>query len=444
MLNGMLRNTLLIAKREYVERIRSRVFRITTLLVPIGMGGLAVLGSLSGKKMEGVQNMAIVSSNPELAEEVKAALLDGELPPKTVDIYAPATDEDLARLNSAVAAHQIGGYLKLDPVAGEERPEVTWISGSSINFVSKAQMDAAVSSALIREQLLQRGVPEAQVEGLMKDPKLTTMQVKNGSVVEANSERSFLGAYILIIVLYASVLIYGINIARSVVEEKTSRIFEVLLSTASADSLMLGKLLGVGAVGLTQMAIWGALLVFYAGSAMAAAQGIHGLGSLGITKAELGYFGIFFCWDFPVQRAGSSAGVERERRAGGAAVQLHPDFAAGGERGAAAVCAGESEFDGGGGAVAPATVHAHHYVHADLLADAAAVADCAVDRAAGGIGVGDGVAGGADLPGGRADVREARDAAGDDPVAKVQLRGAMAGFTAQEAEIWQPGAGILI
>ena len=97
MLNGMLRNTLLIAKREYVERIRSRVFRITTLLVPIGMGGLAVLGSLSGKKMEGVQNMAIVSSNPELAEEVKAALLDGELPPKTVDIYAPATDEDLAK-----------------------------------------------------------------------------------------------------------------------------------------------------------------------------------------------------------------------------------------------------------------------------------------------------------------------------------------------------------
>jgi ABC-2 type transport system permease protein len=245
-----------------------------------------------------VQNMAIVSSNPELAKEVKAALLEGEFAPKTVEVYAPATGEDVARLNSAVAAHQIGGYLKLDPVAGEERPEVTWISGSSINFVSKAQMDAAVSAALIREQLLQRGVPESQVEGLMKDPKLNTMQVKNGSVVEANSERSFLGAYILIIVLYASVLIYGINIARSVVEEKTSRIFEVLLSTASADSLMLGKLLGVGAVGLTQMAIWGALLVFYAGSAMAAAQGIHGLGSLGITKAELGYFGIFFLLGF--------------------------------------------------------------------------------------------------------------------------------------------------
>jgi ABC-2 type transport system permease protein len=176
MRNGMLRNTLLIAKREYLERVRSRVFRITTLLVPIGMGGLALLGQFSGKKMEGVQNMAIVSSNPELAQEVKAALLDGELPPKTVDIYAPATDGDVTKLNSAVSAHQIGGYLKLDPVEGEQRPAVTWISGSSINFVSKAQMDAAVSSALVREQLMKRGVPEAQIEGLMKDTKLTTMQ----------------------------------------------------------------------------------------------------------------------------------------------------------------------------------------------------------------------------------------------------------------------------
>jgi ABC-2 type transport system permease protein len=164
--------------------------------------------------------------------------------------------------------------------------------------VGKAQMESAVRAALIRQQLTARGVSDAQMHALMKDTTLNTMQVKNGAVVSSDSERSFLGAYGLIIVLYASVLIYGINIARSVVEEKTSRIFEVLLSTASSDSLMLGKLLGVGAVGLTQMGIWGALLVFYAGSAMAATQGIHGLGSLGITRAELAFFAVFFLGGF--------------------------------------------------------------------------------------------------------------------------------------------------
>jgi ABC-2 type transport system permease protein len=293
------------------------VFRITTLLVPLGMGGLGMLGALSGKKLEGVQSLAVVSNNAELAQEVKTALDEGAFPPKQVEVFAPATDADEALVKSQVASHQIGGYLMLETVPGETQPDSTWISGSSINLVGKAQMESAVRSAMIREQLVANGVPESQVSGLMKESKLETKQLKGSAVVSSDSERSFLGAYGLIIVLYASVLIYGINIARSVVEEKTSRIFEVLLSTASSDSLMLGKLLGVGAVGLTQMGIWGVLLVFYAGSAMASTQGIHGLGSLGITKAELGFFVIFFLGGFYLYSAlaaalGSAVSAEQE------------------------------------------------------------------------------------------------------------------------------------
>lgn len=317
MRDGLLRNTLLIARREYLERVRSKVFRITTLLVPIGMAGMALLGSMSGKKLEGVQNLAILSNNAGLAQQVKAALDDGEFAPKLVEVYAPSTDADVAEVKDQVASRQIAGYLTLETIPGEVEPETTWISGSSINLVGKAQMESAVRSALVREQLAKRGVPEDEVHGLMKDVKLETKQLKNGAVVSSDSERSFLGAYGLIIVLYASVLIYGINVARSVVEEKTSRIFEVLLSTTSADSLMLGKLLGVGAVGLTQMAIWIGLVVFYAGSTMAAGQGIHGLASLGITKAELGFFAIFFLGGFYLYSAlaaalGSTVSGEQE------------------------------------------------------------------------------------------------------------------------------------
>ncbi len=317
MLNAMLRNTLLIAKREYLERVKSRVFRITTLLVPIGMGGLALLGGISGRKIEGVRHLAIVSNDAPLANAVKAALSDGEFVPDAVEVYAPSTDADVAKLNKEVAAHQIGGYLKLETTPGEAQPDATWVSGSSMNLIVKAQMESAVRSALIREQLAARGVQPTQVRALMKRTEIETMQLKNGSVVSSDSERSFLGAYGLIIVLYASVLIYGINIARSVVEEKTSRIFEVLLSTASSDSLMLGKLLGVGAVGLTQMGIWALLVMFYAGSAFAATQGIHGLASLGITRAELGFFGVFFLGGFFLYSAlaaalGSSVSGEQE------------------------------------------------------------------------------------------------------------------------------------
>jgi ABC-2 type transport system permease protein len=320
MLNELLRNTLLIAKREYVERIRSRVFRITTLLVPVGMGGLAVLGGLGGRKLAGPENMAIVSSSSRLANDVRATLAEGEAgapAPQRIEVYAPATAADMAALQQQIAAHQIAGYLEIDVVPGEDVPDATWVSSSSVDFFHREEMEGALRSALIRRELLARGMGPSQVQEIMQQVHLKTMQVKNGSVVASNSERSFAGAYGLILVLYASVLIYGINIARSVVEEKTSRIFEVLLSTASPDSLMLGKLLGVGAVGLTQMGIWALLLLFYAGSAFAAAHGIHGLASLGLTRSELIYFPIFFLGGFFLYSGlgaalGSSVSAEQE------------------------------------------------------------------------------------------------------------------------------------
>lgn len=290
MLNAML----LIAKREYRERVRSKAFLITTVLVPLGMALLAGLGGMGSKRLEGVRRLAVVSSNPALAQAVKSSLQMSEMPPQYVEVVAPASDSDRAALNDQVTAHQIDGYLWVDLAPGQIEPTVTWVSANAVNFLSKAQMQSAVRAAILRRQLLDRGMPPGQVEDLMGTLRLKTMQLHNGAVVAADNEKSFLGAYALILVLYGAVLIYGVNVARSVVEEKTSRVFEVLLSTVSPDSLMLGKLLGVGAVGLTQIAIWSGLLVFYTGSAIAATEGIHGLGSLGITGPELIFFAVFF------------------------------------------------------------------------------------------------------------------------------------------------------
>jgi ABC-2 type transport system permease protein len=314
----MLRNTLLIAKREYLERVRSRVFRITTVLVPLGMGGMALLGGVGGKKMEqGIQNLAVVSNNAALAQQVKASLEHQEHAPKTVVVFAPATDADLQHLNQQVTNREIQGYLTIDTEPGETLPTATWTSASSTDFFAKTLMQGAVSEGLVRQELLRHGMSDDQVSALTKEVKINTNQVRNGVVVKSDTERSFAGAYVLILVLYGAVLIYGINIARSVVEEKTSRIFEVLLSSASADDLMMGKLLGVGAVGLTQLGIWTLLVAAFGGSQLAAAQGIHGLGSMGLTNIELLYFPIFFLGGFYLYSAlaaalGSSVSGEQE------------------------------------------------------------------------------------------------------------------------------------
>jgi ABC-2 type transport system permease protein len=295
----MLRNTLLVAKREYLERVRSKVFRITTVLVPIGLGAIGLLAGAGGKRLDqGVRQLAIVSNQPQLAADVQTVLKQNEHPPQSIEVLTPGTAADLSALNQSVEQHRIGGYLILNREPGQAKPEATWVSGSATDFVGRDVMKNAVTDALVREQLTSRGMTDSEIKALMKSVKLKTMQVKNGQTVASNAGRSLAGAYVLILVLYGAVLIYGINIARSVVEEKTTRIFEVLLSTASPDSLMVGKLLGVGAVGLTQMAIWAALAAVYAGSSLAAAAKIHGLGSLGITRPELIFFPVFFLLGF--------------------------------------------------------------------------------------------------------------------------------------------------
>lgn len=303
----MLRNTMLVAKREYLERVRSKVFRITTVLVPVGLGALMFLGRAGDHSMGTLPNLGVVSNNPALAAQVKAALAEAQGPPKVIEVFAPATAADVTKLNGEVGAHTIDGYLTVNLVPGKVQPEATWTSSNTADFIRKEQMQSAVRLALVREQLLARGMTSDQISELMKKVTLQTLHLKNGVITASNSSRSFAGAYGLIVVLYGAVLIYGINIARSVVEEKTSRIFEVLLSTASSDSLMLGKLLGVGAVGLTQMGIWAGLAVIFTGSTLAAGAGIHGLASIGINGAELGYFLVFFLLGFLLYSAMAAA-----------------------------------------------------------------------------------------------------------------------------------------
>ncbi len=105
----------------------------------------------------------------------------------------------------------------------------------------------------MREYLAGKGVSEPEAAALMAPVTLNVLG-KNG--VHGNSKSSFLVAYVLFFLMYMVVLLYGMNVARSIIAEKTSRVFEVLLATITPDELLAGKIIGVGGVGLTQVAIW--------------------------------------------------------------------------------------------------------------------------------------------------------------------------------------------
>jgi ABC-2 type transport system permease protein len=150
---------------------------------------------------------------------------------------------------------------------------------------------------------------------LLKDVDLKTQQVKNGTAVAADASKGFWGAYIMAFMLYFAVVFYGVNVAQSVVAEKTSRVFEVMLASAKPESLMLGKLLGVGAVGLTQMAIWIVFILILSTSSLWMTFGLGGLAAYGVTPLQLIFFVLYFILGFflySALSAGLGATVSQE------------------------------------------------------------------------------------------------------------------------------------
>ncbi|MEO6966388.1 MAG: ABC transporter permease, partial [Acidobacteriaceae bacterium] len=303
-----MREALLIARREYLENVRSRAFRVSTVLIPLVFVAIFAISALPGAMPSTSGHIVVASNDPVLANSTRMELLrenaskgdqnnlsetsklQGGSSQIVVTVMAPAMESDLTALNSQVKSKAIDGYLWLHVVPGNAQPEATYVSRSSADFLGAGKMRTAIGNALVREALMQHGVASAQADVLLHRVKLNTRQIKDGESVASDTGKSFWGAYIMAFVLYFAVVFYGMNVAHSVVAEKTSRVFEVLLATARPESLMAGKLLGVGAAGLTQMAVWiGALLVLGV-TALGGQIGQGGLAVFGITPMQLIFF----------------------------------------------------------------------------------------------------------------------------------------------------------
>ena len=217
--------------------------------------------------------------------------------------------------NAEVQSKQIDGYLWLNRRPGTTRIEATYTSAGSADFAGRDRMQDAIGHALVREELEKRGATGEEIQALLKDVDLKTQQVKNGKAVAADASKSFSGAYVMAFMLYFAVVFYGVNVAQSVVAEKTSRVFEVMLASAKPESLMLGKLLGVGAVGLTQMAIWIVFILLLSGSSLWMTLGLGGLAAYGVTPLRLIFFLLYFILGFffySAMSAGLGATVSQE------------------------------------------------------------------------------------------------------------------------------------
>lgn len=289
-----MRNLLLVARREYLEQVRGRAFKMTTFGVPAIFAAIVGIGYLSSLGLGSNRHMAVAASDPVLAKQIQDQLLGDKEAKATVDIYAPATAEKRAELIKEVAAQKLDGVLWVDTPAGKP-PTATYSSPSSGDFIANARMKAALTHAMLDAHLTtSAGMKQTDADALVDGVPIDTFQVKkDGSVVRSNAAASFWKGYVMAILLSMTTMIYGMNVARSIIQEKTSRIFEVMLAIAKPGDMLAGKLIGVGAVGLTQIGIWlvaGAAILF---SPLAAAV-LTGEFAVHFTWTEAVLFPVYF------------------------------------------------------------------------------------------------------------------------------------------------------
>jgi ABC-2 type transport system permease protein len=314
-----MRNTWLIIQREYLERVRQRSFLVLTLLLPaIIVGAFVIPSKLSKMKNSKTQRLVVVTSTPQFGGIVRQQLVAGTKPGEGVSADADADkDKDVddddkpsrdyaievdsnsselerTALRNRVTSGDIDGYLWLSDDAVAAR-KVTYYGRETGGFIEKAWLRGQLDRAILLEELAQRGVGGAQADALLKPVKLETMHLEAGRETKANDRGAFFAVLIMVMLLYMAVIFYGVSVMRAVLEEKNSRVMEVMLSSATSTELMAGKLIGVGAVGLTQIGIWIVMAGVYALPALAASAST---GEIRIAPLTLAAFALFFLFGY--------------------------------------------------------------------------------------------------------------------------------------------------
>ncbi|MEO6806953.1 MAG: ABC transporter permease [Edaphobacter sp.] len=254
-------NIWLIARREYLERIRAKSFIVMTVLIPVLMGALLFGAGLANRNL-GSNHIAVVTNDSQFAQDLKTEL-SGKDRTTTVEAYSPADPGVRQMLDAKMKEknNDLGGYLWVTPMApGASRDSFEWVPKAKADIVTKGRIADAIRGALTRENLAHAGMGETQVDNLLKPVDLDSPS----SDKKSSSGAAFASAYGLFFLMYFVILFYGMNVARSVIEEKTSRVFEVLLATVKPAEMMAGKVIGVGSVGITQVGIWIAVALFAA------------------------------------------------------------------------------------------------------------------------------------------------------------------------------------
>ena len=268
-----MRKLVVVFKREYLERVRSKWFLVGTLLGPVFFAMITVvplLISTRSKASTDLANVTIIDATSSGMGERVAGALRQRFPlspaPQVVSVDAASILREEDRAVISVRDKETRGYLVLDS---------NTVAGSSVRYAGRnasSMNDVEQITSLVRQQVLAQrlqgeGIDATRVAALTGVRlQMVTEKIGDKGREKGSGIGNVIFGYVIALLLYMMIVIYGQTILRGVMEEKTTRVAEVVVSSVSTDTLLAGKVLGVGMVAITQVVAWVALsfsLMFY-------------------------------------------------------------------------------------------------------------------------------------------------------------------------------------
>jgi ABC-2 type transport system permease protein len=289
-----MKKVLIIIKREYLVRVRTRAFLIGTIVSPVLMFGLLALPVFFATRGGGERRVTVLdqSGDPELFDAINRSMEsrgegDEEVNRRdpgvgrthyilTRRVVTPAEDLQAIQLQyqQQAAKDPDTTYLVLRP-GGLDKFEVEYYAKNTSDF-SIGTLERAINDAVSSLRLKRAGLNPAQIASYTKGVELKRNKITASGGVQEGGSADFIVAFVMLFFIYITVLLYGMFVMRGVIEEKQSRIVEVLVSSVRPTQMMLGKVIGIGLVGLTQVGVWAlsALVLTTVGVSAFASRGI--------------------------------------------------------------------------------------------------------------------------------------------------------------------------
>lgn len=242
-----MKNILLVLKREYLTRVTKKTFLLMTFLTPILIAAISIIPGWLASRESNEKKIEIVDANGQFKDKFK----------NTTELkYFYSEKGDLEKAKTNLKADKVDLIVFIPKDIYEGKSEIKIYAEKNVSFDLKLKLENIVEKEIENVKLLEAGLTQKILESTKANVSSQTLSLDEDGEKNSSSGAATAIGYISALAIYMAIFIYGSQVMRGVMEEKQSRIVEVIVSSVRPFQLMMGKILGIALVGITQFMLW--------------------------------------------------------------------------------------------------------------------------------------------------------------------------------------------